>query len=141
MVTGSPHLTLESFLIQPWIDSNSGLFLDLLLKTSNRCVCRSIISTLLSLASGTDFAECAYHCMMGHLVSRTRTHHHGDVQWNVASKESLSCYGSLQPGFLILLDWHQPLNYGRQVWRWTSGRRASIRPPIVAHQKEIQDGY
>ena len=80
MVTGSPHLTHESFLIQPWIDSNSGLFLDLLPKASNRCVCRSIISTLLSLASGTDFAEYAYHCMMDHSVSRTRTHHHGDGQ-------------------------------------------------------------
>lgn len=80
MVTGSPHLTLESFLIQPWIDSNSGLFLDLLPKTSNRCVCSSIISTLLSLAPGTDFAEYAYHRMMSYSVSRTRTHHHGGVQ-------------------------------------------------------------
>jgi hypothetical protein len=140
MVTGSSHLTLESFLIQPWIDSNSGLLLDLLPTTSNRCVCHSRISTLLSLASGTDFAEYPYHCTMSHSVSRTRTHHHGDVQWNVASKESL-CYWSWQPGFLILSDWHQPLKYGRQIWRWTSGRRAGIWPPVEAHQKEIQDGY
>ncbi len=121
MVTASRHLAPESFLIQPWIDSDSGLFLDLLPKTSNRCVCRSIIHTLLSLRSGTDFAEYAYHYKMGHSVSRTHTHHHGGVQWNVASKESLSCYGSLQPGFFILSDQHQT--------------------PVIAHKKEIHDGH